>query len=283
MRPVYSRSECVAAIRDYYEFLAAMFMDPSFIITPPPGGWPFLNPPHLHSLRKTNAVLALMRHLPYLEVKPYSNLPQVLPGCCAVDWTAMPVDTNPEGALLMSQGDDDLFGGRIPSRYLGLIWMHLPKDILLLDTKYGIVHWQACPEEILASASPEPSFGDDDEEYEDGSEADSDADSNADSDAASDEELDWGPCWPVRDFFEMLKNQFRDLNFVPKNNHQIIDIWTTTHMDGHPTPLGITELLQTIYMKHGWPDLQVYSKEECLKEVERVLKEKFPNHHQYHA
>ncbi|KAJ4380200.1 hypothetical protein N0V86_004509 [Didymella sp. IMI 355093] len=243
MQPVYSQAECVDAIGDYYEFLAAMFMDPSFIITPPPSGWPSLNPPHLHSLRKTNAVLALMRNLPYIANKPYSDHPQVLPGCCAMDWTAVPVDTNPEGTLLMSQGDDELFGGRIPSRYLGLTWTSCPKDMLLLDTKYGIVHWQACPEEILASASPGPSFGDDDEEEEeeaekrgDASDAESNADSSADSDAASDDELDWGPCWPVMDFFEMLKNQFRDLNFVPKNSHQVIDVWTTTHEDGHPIP-----------------------------------------------
>jgi hypothetical protein len=167
--------------------------------------------------------------------------------------------------------------------------MYRPSDILLLDTKYGVVHWQACPEEILASASPGPSFGYDSEEEEGedqnsdtGNDADGDADSNADSDVDSDDELEWGPCWPVSDFFEMLKNQFRDLNFVPKNNHQIVDVWTTTHYDGHPIPSGIPELLQPIYRKHGWPNLQAYRKEECLEEVERVLKEKFPNHHQYH-
>jgi hypothetical protein len=38
MKPVYSQSECITAIRDNYEFLAAMFMGPSFIITPLPGG-----------------------------------------------------------------------------------------------------------------------------------------------------------------------------------------------------------------------------------------------------
>lgn len=54
----------------------------------------------------------------------------------------------------MSQGDDELFGGRLPSRCLGLTWTSRPKDIRLLDTKYGIVNWQACPEEVLAIASP---------------------------------------------------------------------------------------------------------------------------------
>lgn len=48
----YSQSECITAIRDYYEFLADMFMDPSFIITPAPSGWPCLNPPDLQVYNK---------------------------------------------------------------------------------------------------------------------------------------------------------------------------------------------------------------------------------------
>lgn len=85
MQPVYSQAECVETIRDYYGFLAALVMDAFFIITPPPSGWPSLKPPHLHSLRKTNAVFALMRNLPYIADKPHSDHPQVLPVCCAVD------------------------------------------------------------------------------------------------------------------------------------------------------------------------------------------------------
>ncbi|KAF3049743.1 hypothetical protein E8E11_004209 [Didymella keratinophila] len=103
------------------------------------------------------------------------------------------------------------------------------------------------------------------------------------SEETSDEEQDWGPSWPVKDFFEMLKNQFRDLNLVPKNDHQIIDVWTTTHPEGDPIPSGIPELLQTVYRKHGWPDLQVYNKELCLKEVESVLMANFSEHHRYHG
>lgn len=59
-----------------------------------------------------------------------------------------------------------------------------------------------------------PSFGDNDEEEKeeaeggggDASDTESSADTNADSDTASDDELDWGPCCPVRDFFEMQKS-----------------------------------------------------------------------------
>ena len=137
----------------------------------------------------------------------------------------MPVKTNPKGTLMMSsQGVNKLFGGCIPSRHLGLRWTSCLKDMLLQDTKYGIVHWQACPKETLASASPGPFFGGDDygregEEVEGGGGDASDTESNADLIADSDDELDWVPCWPVRDLFKMLKNHFCNLNFVPKNSY----------------------------------------------------------------
>lgn len=76
----YSQAQYIAAIRDYYEFLAAMFVDPSFIIDPLPSGWLCLNPPHLHNLRKIDAMLELMQNLPYIVKQPYTARPQILPG-----------------------------------------------------------------------------------------------------------------------------------------------------------------------------------------------------------
>jgi hypothetical protein len=174
--------------------------------------------------------------------------------------------------------------------------MHLSNDVVLLDTSNGVVQWPECPEEILRSASPRPLSGSDSDDDGDengdassegenvalsdgdedaasseadggGSDAGSKVDSDVDLDMASDEEQDWGSSGPAKDFFEMLKNQFRNLNFVPKKDRQITDVWTTTQPDGDPIPPEIPELLQTVYRKHGWPDLQVYVKELCLKVV----------------
>ncbi|KAL5380467.1 hypothetical protein DPSP01_007788 [Paraphaeosphaeria sporulosa] len=53
----YSRDECVAAIRYYYAFLAAMFMDPSYIIEPPPDGWPNMTAEAMQELGKSRKVI----------------------------------------------------------------------------------------------------------------------------------------------------------------------------------------------------------------------------------
>jgi hypothetical protein len=63
--------------------------------------------------------------------------------------------------------------------------------------------------------------------------------------------MTWGPCWPIRHFFEMLKNHLRCLNFISKDAYYLIDIWTDLTEDGDPIPEGIPELPQGIYRKHG--------------------------------
>jgi hypothetical protein len=73
MEPTYSRDECVAAFREYYAFLASMFMDPTFIIEPPADGWAEITPEVMSDLGKTDEVIDLLRHLPYIRQAPYSN------------------------------------------------------------------------------------------------------------------------------------------------------------------------------------------------------------------
>jgi hypothetical protein len=36
------------------------------------------------------------------------------------------------------------------------------------------------------------------------------------------------------------------------------------------------ETLRSIYREYGWPDLNIYCKEECMKAVREVMKERFP-------
>jgi hypothetical protein len=35
-------------------------------------------------------------------------------------------------------------------------------------------------------------------------------------------------------------------------------------------------MLQGIYREHGWPNLDVYDKKECLKAVQKALEEHYP-------
>jgi hypothetical protein len=67
--PVYSREITVKAIRSYYAFLAAKLgaIRPSCIIEPPVGGWPNVTTASLAPLEKTDDVVDLLRHLPYIK------------------------------------------------------------------------------------------------------------------------------------------------------------------------------------------------------------------------
>lgn len=66
---VYSRDSAVKAVRSYYTFLAAKLgaIRPSCIIEPPVGGWPNITTASLASLEKTDEVVDLLRHLPYIK------------------------------------------------------------------------------------------------------------------------------------------------------------------------------------------------------------------------
>jgi hypothetical protein len=130
-----------------------------------------------------------------------------------------------------------------------------------------------------------PPTSDDEGDYDEDGDSSADAasddeDSTTESDDAND--LSWGPCWPVRHFFEMLKNHCRRLRFIPKDTENLINTWTDLTEDRDPIPEGIPELLQSIYHKHGWPDLNRYCKRECLDEVKQKLQEKYPEHYKYY-
>jgi hypothetical protein len=65
----YSRDSAVNAVRSYYAFLAAKLgaICPSCIIEPPVGGWPNITTASLAPLEKTDGVVDLLRHLPYIK------------------------------------------------------------------------------------------------------------------------------------------------------------------------------------------------------------------------
>ena len=65
----YSRGTAVKAVRSYYAFLAAKLgaIRPSCIIEPPVDGWPNITTTSLASLEKTDEVVDLLRHLPYIK------------------------------------------------------------------------------------------------------------------------------------------------------------------------------------------------------------------------
>ncbi|KAL1648705.1 hypothetical protein SLS58_001879 [Diplodia intermedia] len=83
------RDEVVAELTSYYGFLAGLHIPESAILYPPPGGWPTITKESFASCGKTNAVIDLLRHIPYIEEQPLDNYNQryaIYEGCCAVDY-----------------------------------------------------------------------------------------------------------------------------------------------------------------------------------------------------
>jgi hypothetical protein len=78
--------------------------------------------------------------------------------------------------------------------------------VFLLDTEQGVVHWYECPIEIYTTARQEQALG-----YP--------------GDYEPEEEVKWraeSVPWAVKDFFEVLKDLFRDLKFVPISSTEVM-------------------------------------------------------------
>ncbi|KAL7913747.1 hypothetical protein GGI35DRAFT_475595 [Trichoderma velutinum] len=229
----YTSEECISAVRGYYKFLTKMYLNESDVIEPPAEGWPDITTSTMQGLGKTNEVVSLLRHLPYIR-EPRSDNDKIQSAGYSyfANWQDI-------GCLLSrdpSQGTSEIF---------------------LLDTELGIVLWYECPGEIKYNPSRE-TVEDDPYSYEE-----------------DEAQAEWrGECtaWAVSDFFEMLKDQFRELQFIPLNHRVVVDVYTKPG----PGSAGMREMVQNVYREHGWPDMDKYRKVGCLKAVQKALEEHYP-------
>lgn len=256
----YSREECIASIRDYYSFLSTMYVHEDDILYPPEGGWPTITTETLKDMRKTDEVICLLRHLPYIRVpnNPF-NQAQGAPWCRFADWqhTGARVERGMDGQDLKIMSEGSEICDNAPSHVIGLTKGGRENPVFLLDTELGIIYWPECPEGI----SNNPSYDhlrvfDDPHEW------------------APENEADWrgdATRWTVNGFFEVLKDQFRKLNFIPTSPLSVIDVYAYLR----PGSDGLVEKLQVIYYEHGWPSLENYRKQECLEAVEAAMEQQY--------
>ena len=257
----YSRDDCVAAIRDYYNFLIKMYLKESAVIEPPEEGWPSIPLDSLRGLGKTDEVISLLRHIPYITTPQHAlSKPHGSPFCYWADWQSYAQGVadgrmKTETLKVCSEGvefDDD-----ISPHVIGLTYGGRENPIFLLDTELGIVHWVECPNDILYDPLRETI---DDDAY----------------DYVLENKAEWrgeAPAWAIADFFELLKDQFRQLKFLPISLRTVIDVYATYG----PSAEGMLGMLQDIYREHGWPDLERYRKQECLEAVQTALEERYPD------
>jgi hypothetical protein len=260
----YSQDGSVAAVRDYYRFLVKIYLDSECVHEPPEGGWPDITTENLKNLNKTDAVVSLLRNLPYISASGGVEVEGPL-GIQFADWRdfAHYMATKSEyhdGKIVRIETEDPQLWNEVPPHVFGLSHGGRDSPRFMLDTKLGIVHWDtlfSCPEQIRLSNTKIK-----DSVY----------------DFTPENEWEWRGefYWGIPDFFELLKDQFRQLNFIPKNSHEVVDVWTDYSTD-EQGPNAFPFPLRAVYKEHRWPDLELYRKQECLEAVQRMLDDKFPD------
>lgn len=255
----YSREATIAAFRDYYQFLTRMFLPEDRVLEPPAGGWPSITKEKLRFLGKNDEVFELMRNLPYL-----SGETLLAPHAQVADWPFM-LDASPftqrpfheaevEGMRVITDGLD---WEDVPSSAFGI---SCGEDCFILDTKFGVVFWDSAPGEVTDTAAREPIV----EDF---------------FDCTPENEHGWrcNKAWAIADFFEVLKNRYRILKYLPLHEYRIEE-WFDQYENGDG-PNGSRPFLRAIrqvYQEYGWPDTSVYKKQECMDALDKMIKSRFP-------
>lgn len=288
-----------------------MYVDEASVMYPPAGGWPDINSEVMHDLKKTDEVISILRHLPYLHSDRGGNAPQIAPVCGLADWRqiaqSLKNGEDPEDVLASTEGYEGKFGGKFPAYCVSLSTGGKYFQPFVLDTREGFVTWMEAPDWVWEVSVPRPGGmgwlfhgggekvkddegyvsveeeDDDDDDDNDGehNESEEDHDHQAGEDDEEDEREEncdesdsdsydmFGdhPRWTPRDFFTMCENLLRNLDVIPQDSSEIIDFVSLDRSN------ELREILGPIFWKHGWPDVERYEKEKCLKEVARVIDE----------
>ncbi|KFY12732.1 hypothetical protein V492_03697 [Pseudogymnoascus sp. VKM F-4246] len=148
----YSRDECVAAVRGYYDFLSQMYHEGSDVLSPPNGGWPAITQDNLRGLGKTDEVISLLRSLPYIRAPETSVLKlQSAPLCEFADWQQDSHNVSIGASnceVLKHCSESAMLLEDIPPHVFSLTSGSYDNPVILLDTELGVVYWPECPGKI---------------------------------------------------------------------------------------------------------------------------------------
>lgn len=209
---------------------------------------------NVQALGKSDAVISLLRHLPYIK---YSSADfedhQGAPSCRFADWREDlqdMVDGNADCESLRITSEQSYTLDDTPAHVIGLTSSGRNNECFMLDTELGIVYWPECPGDIRNNALRE-------------------AVHDCPYDYALENEADWrgeGVAWAIADFFEVLRG------FVPLSSLQVLDVYT-----GYgPGSKDLVPMVQQVFRRHGWPDLERYNKRKCLAAVKAAVLEHYP-------
>ena len=260
---VYSREEAVRAVQDFIAFATKMYLDETAYESPPSTGWPSITPESMRHFGKTDEVIELLRHLPYPSDEDPDKRPQVM---SALSYAAFQLDDFGQSARTLRMATEGMIFEHVPAHVVGLAMRQRNDHGVLLDTKLGVVYWHEAATEFKWF-SPFPVIM---------GLADLEDDSEGEGEGAiSPDERAWRECetvWSIPDFFATLKDNFKELHFVPMSRRRVVDGWYGPDECGQDA----VEMVKGIYRAYGWPDLERYRKEDCLKAIYTALSENFP-------
>jgi hypothetical protein len=249
----YLRDETVAAVRDYYQFLAKMYLDEAHVIEPPPEGWAHITTCH-STLDKSREVIELLRHLPYIKCTLDDTVDaEGAPDCTFADWQDI-FQRSADRRTIRIGTEDSSISDHVPKHVVGLTCGGSHNPRFLLDVKLGTVLWYKCPGDLSDDSSCE-TVDDDPYDY-----------------CSSEEEAEWraeGVTWSIPNFFEELKHRFRQLNFIPLSSRKVVDVWKKSPPDYESMLAEVKEM----YRQRGWPDLEQYDKNGCLRAIANFIEE----------
>jgi hypothetical protein len=122
------------------------------------------------------------------------------------------------------------------------------------NTELGVIYWYECMREAKIGV---PEIEDDPYDW-------------VDDGLIPDDQVEWrvgSGIWEITDFFELLKANFKTLNFVPFRPDRVQAAWYGRPAEYRETLEGV----QKIYKDHGWPDLREYRKNDCLASIKAFL------------
>lgn len=244
----YSREATIAAFRDYYQFLAKMYLPEDMIEEPPAGGWPSITDENVRLLGKNDEVAELMRHLPYI-----SDRGLLAPHSEVAHWANLLANIEDSDIDDLRFISEDLGWENVPSSAFGILF---DEDRIVLDTKFGVIHWVAGVREEAKHTPAREGILDDFWDC-----------------TPEDEEWRVAPAWAIVDFFEILKKLHRDLVYVPIHRTRVEE-WFDEFENSEDK--SYLRSVRQVYKEHGWPDLAVYKKKECLESVAKLMEERFP-------
>ncbi|KAI8225060.1 hypothetical protein K4K55_009278 [Colletotrichum sp. SAR 10_96] len=266
----YSHDAAVAAITSYYELIARLQRDETQLEYPPPGGWPQITRESFASLGKTDAVIDLLRHIPYFTDDTIEILNITNPRCFINSFLYEMIHADSEEQRHESQDLKEVEQNKISDTAVdedgfprGMILLAIGEDYgfkVYLDTTHGLIiltmnggDFPRCEPDFEGDVSNPYVDWDAEEGHEQGTLGDHE---NSDDEEEAEDifgENDWrsganSEAFRIQTFFDLCKEQWRRMNLMPRLEHL-----GRIDMLQHPEPSPDQAVRQRILRNAGWP------------------------------